>query len=141
MENNLYVVYVINPSTREKFSILVHASSWSDTKRQARNLIKHLTHLQFDECKDVNYVARIHYVVYAYPGFDIEGYVERGTQAYFARPLDKESGNPKTFVFDLIFARNAREAKHNYEKYVLDVDHYEGGNYELLKLPEIIDIL
>ena len=127
MENNLYVVYVINPITQEKFSILVHTSDWSAAKRQARNLIKHLTHLQFDDCKDV---------VYAYPGFDIEGYVERGTPAYLARPLDKESGNPKTFVFDLIFARNAREAKHNYEKYVPDVD-----DYELLKLPEIIDVV
>lgn len=127
MENNLYVVYVINPTTREKFSILVHTSDWSAAKRQARNLIKHLTHLQFDDCRDV---------VYAYPGFDIEGYVERGAQAYLARPLDKESGRPKTFVFDLIFARNAREAKHNYEKYVPDVD-----DYELLKLPEVIDIV
>ena len=132
MENKLYVVYVINPTTQEKFSILVHASGWSDAKRQTRNLIKHLTHLQFDECKDI---------VYAYPGFDMEEYVRLGRNAYLARPLDKESGNPKTFVFDLIFARNAREAKSAYENYIPDVGDCEGGDYELHKLPEIIDIL
>ena len=72
MENKLYVVYVINPTTQEKFSILVHASGWSDAKRQTRNLIKHLTHLQFDECKDI---------VYAYPGFYMEEYVRLGRNA------------------------------------------------------------
>lgn len=127
MENKLYVVYVINPTTQEKFSILVHASGWNIARDKSRNLIKHLSHLQFDECKDV---------VYAYPGFDMEEYVRLGRNAYLARSLDKESGNPKTFVFDLIFARNAREAKSAYENYIPDVD-----TYELHKLPEIIDIL